>query len=452
MDRHEVLAACEAAGVRLVRFLYCDNGSLIRGKVVPIDRLEERMAGGQGLTVAMQAMNMLDELQPIDGMGPVGEVRLVPDPDSFVVVPYAPRTAAMTCDLVALDRAPWGACPRSFLRRMVDRLAERDLTVQAAFEGELTVFRRDGTAAGGLAPIDTGVCFSSVSMTAAAAYVDALVAAFDAQGIEVDAYYPELGHGQHELPLRHAPALRAADNQVWFRETVRGVAAGLDLVASVAPKPMLDQAGNGSHLHWSLWSADGSRNVGHDPSLPYGLSAIGRHVAAGVLAHLPALLALTAPTVNSFRRLQPRFWSSAYVSWGPDNREASVRVVSGRWDDEEASANLELKACDASSNPYLALGGVLAAGLDGLDRGLELDDPVLVDPATLSEDERRDRGLARYPTTADAAFDALEADPVLLDALGPDLARSYIAVKRSEAASFAAGGDELELAHFREKL
>jgi hypothetical protein len=126
MDRHEVLAACEAADVRLVRFLYCDNGGLIRGKVVPVERLAERMAGGQGLTVAMQAMNMLDELQPIDRMGPVGEVRLVPDPDSFVVVPYAPRTAAMTCDLVALDRSPWGACPRSFLRRMIERLAARD--------------------------------------------------------------------------------------------------------------------------------------------------------------------------------------------------------------------------------------------------------------------------------------------------------------------------------------
>jgi glutamine synthetase len=321
------------------------------------------------------------------------------------------------------------------------------------------VFRRATTAAGDpaeragtLVPLDTGVCFSSVSMTAGAAYVDALMAAFDAQHIAVDAYYPELGHGQHELPLRHAPALRAADNQIWFRETVRGVASALGLVASVAPKPMLDQAGNGSHLHWSLWDAEGSRNLLHDAAAPYGLSDLGRHVAAGVLDHLPALLALTAPTVNSFRRLQPQFWSSAYVSWGPDNREASVRVVSGRWDDEEASANLELKACDASCNPYLALGGVIAAGLDGLDRALDPGEATLVDPATLSEEERQYRGLARYPTTSDAPFDALETDPVLLDALGPDLARSYIAVKRSEAASFAAGGDDLELAHFRDKL
>ena len=120
MNKDQVIAACQAANVRLVRFLYCDNGCTIRGKLVPIERLAGRMDSGQGLTVAMQAMNMLDQLQPVEGMGPVGEIRLVPDPESFVILPYAPHSAAMMCDMFTLEREPWSACPRSFLKRMID--------------------------------------------------------------------------------------------------------------------------------------------------------------------------------------------------------------------------------------------------------------------------------------------------------------------------------------------
>jgi glutamine synthetase len=441
----QVVTQCQAAGVRLVRFLYCDNGCTIRGKLVPVERLASRMASGQGLTVAMQAMNMLDQLQPIEGMGPVGEIRLVPDPDSLVILPYAPNSAAMMCDMIRLDRQPWAACPRSFLRRMITRLTAAGLTMQAAMEGEFSLLRQEGE--GRYMPIDTGLCFSSISMAAAATVIDATVAAFEAQGIPVDAYYPELGHGQHELPLRHAPVLRAADNQIWFRETVRSVAANHGLVASLAPKPLPDQAGNGCHIHWSLWDLAGKQNLLYDAADPYGLSPLAYHFIAGVLTHLPGLLALTTPSYNSFRRLQPHFWSSAYTAWGPDNREAAVRVASGQWGSEATSINLELKAADSSSNPYLALGGLIAAGLDGVHRQLTVGDPVLVDPGNLSEAERQERGIQRYPATQAEALDALAADGVLMEALGPELAEPYLAVKRSESAAFAAADLDFEIKH-----
>jgi glutamine synthetase len=441
----QVVTQCQAAGVRLVRFLYCDNGCTIRGKLVPVERLASRMASGQGLTVAMQAMNMLDQLQPVDGMGPVGEIRLVPDPDSLVILPYAPHSAAMMCDMIQLDRQPWAACPRSFLRRMIDRLAAAGMTMQAAMEGEFSLLRQESD--GQYTPIDTGLCFSTISMAAAAPVIDDMVAAFEAQGIPVDAYYPELGHGQHELPLRHAPVLRAADNQIWFRETVRSVAANHGLVASLAPKPLPDQAGNGCHIHWSLWDRAGKQNLLYDAADPYQLSPLAYHFIAGVLTHLPGLLALTTPSYNSFRRLQPHFWSSAYTAWGPDNREAAVRVASGQWGSEATSINLELKASDSSSNPYLALGGLIAAGLDGINRQLTVGDPALVDPGNLSEAERQARGIRRYPTTQAEALDALAADAVLMEALGPGLAEPYLAVKRSEAAAFAAADLDFEIKH-----
>ena len=268
LNKDQVLSAAQAAGVRLVRFLYCDNGCTIRGKLVPIDRLPGRMDSGQGLTVAMQAMNMLDQLQPVEDMGPVGEIRLVPDPESFVILPYAPHSAAMMCDMLTLDRQPWAACPRSFLRRMIAAAADLGFVFQSTLENEFSLFRED--ASGAYVPIDTALCFSSIAMTVAADVIDDMIAAFTAQGIPIDAYYPELGHGQHELPLRHTDALRAADNQIWFRETVRNVAYQHGMLASLAPKPMPDQAGNGCHIHWSIWDRAGQRNLCTTPPIHTG--------------------------------------------------------------------------------------------------------------------------------------------------------------------------------------
>ena len=450
MDKELVISSAKETGVRLIRLLYCDNGCVIRGKLIPIDSLAGRLETGIGLTVAMQAMNMLDQLQPVEGMGPVGEIRLVPDPQSFVVLPYAPNSAAMMCDMVNLDRQAWGACPRTFLKRMIGRAAEQGFTFQATIENEFSLLRPDGEA--GLKPIDTGLCFSSVSMTAAAEVINDMVTALEAQSIAIDAYYPELGHGQHELPIRHSPALRAADNQIWFRETVRNIANQHGLVASLAPKPLPDQAGNSGHIHWSIWDPDGRINLLYDAADPYQLSAMGYHFVAGVLSHLPGLLALTAPSYNSYRRLQPHFWSSAYTSWGPDNREASVRVVSGLWGHEPESVNLELKASDPSNNPYLAIGGLIAAGLDGVARELEPPEVTLIDPGDYGDEERAARGIARYPASQAEAMDALENDTVLMEALGPDLSRSYLAVKRSEFKSFAAEDINFEIRHHLEKF
>jgi glutamine synthetase len=436
VNHAQIIAACREADIRLVRFLYCDNGSIIRGKLAHRAQLASRLEGGIGLTVAMQAFDMLDRLIPVPGMGPVGEVRLAPDPDTFRVLPYAPRSAALLCDLLTLDRQPWGACPRSFLKRMIARAAARGLVVQAAFENEFSLLRPDG--AGGFTPYETGLCFSTVAMTATAELIDEIVAALEQQRIAIDGYYPEYGAGQHELPIRYAPALEAADNQIWLRETVRSVAARHDVLASFAAKPLPDQPGNGCHIHWSLWDRDQRVNLLYAHDGPFHLSPLALHFIAGVLAHLPGLLALTAPTFNSYRRLQPQHWCSAFTAWGPDNREAAVRVASPFWGSEANSLNLEFKASDPTNNPYLALGGLIAAGLDGVERQLDPGEPCLVDPAELSDEERAARGYHRYPTTLAAACDALAADPVLMEALGPELSASYLAVKRAEYAAFAA--------------
>lgn len=439
------VAEARRARVRLVRFLYTDNGGVTRGKATHVASLGARIRDGIGLTVAMQAMNMLDQLTAVEGMGPVGEIRLTPDPETFTLLPYAPHAAAMTVDMRTLDGAAWEACPRSFLKGQIIACAEAGFMLRAAFEGEFTLAVRNPD--GGFAPLDQSLCFSTIGMTTAAAVMDDIVAALEAQGIQVEQYYPELGHGQQELSIRHAPALAAADRQVFYRETVRAVAYRHGLYASLAPKPFADQAGNGSHIHFSLWDLAGRRNLTHDPEGRFGVSALGYHFIAGVLEHLPALLALTCPSVNSYRRLQPHFWSSAYTAWGPDNREGAIRIPSTFASDRAGSTNAELKPCDASANPYLALGGLLAAGLDGVKRRLQPGEPTMIDPGNYSDAERAERRIVRFPTTLAEALDHLEGDRVLLAALGPLLARSFLTVKRAEWQAFSKEDAAFEQKH-----
>jgi glutamine synthetase len=444
MDLNAFERKVRSDGVRFVRFLYCDTSGVIRGKAVHVDKLIERVRGGIGLTVAMPAMNILDQLQPIEGLGPVGEIRLVPDLDSYAPLPYAPNSAAMMADMMTLGRVPWGVCARHFLHRMIERARQAGIAIQAAFEPEwsLAVAKQDGC----YAPADESLCFSTVGWETSVGVIDDIVAALEAQGMPVEQFYPELGHGQQELTVRHADALRAADNHIRYRDTVRAVARKHGFVASLAPKPFADQAGNGCHIHLSAWDPGGERNL-MAADRPNELSAFGRHWIAGVLKHLPGLVALTAASVNSYRRLRPHMWSSAFACWGLDNREASVRIASVLWDETRPSLNMELKPSDNSNNPYLALGGLIAAGLDGVANKLDPGPPVTIDPGTLSEDERGSLGIHRLPESLAAAADALERDPVLMDALGDLLGRTFLVVKRSEAAVFAAKDQAFEIAH-----
>jgi glutamine synthetase len=444
LPRARIVDRCAASDVKLVRFLYCGNDSVIRGKACHTRFLASYLRSGIGLTVAMQSFNVLDQLAPDGSFGPVGEIRLVPDPDTFALLPYAPKSARLLCDMLTLDGEPWEACPRSFLKRMIERARRSGVTLKASFENEFTLASQQG---GQYTPVDHSPCFSTIGMDSAAPVMLDIVEALSAQGVEPEQYYAELGPGQQELPVRFADALRAADNQITVRDTARGVALRHGLLASFAPKPFPEEAGNGSHIHWSLWRIKDGRNHFHDPGGRFGLSEAGYGFMGGVLAHLPALVALTAPSVNSYRRLRPRFWSSAYTAWGPDNREAAVRVPSKRRGLEMESTNLELKPSDPSNNPYLALGGLLAAGLDGMVRKLDPGEPTLVDPDTLSDAERQRRGIRRLPVSLGEALDALERDEVLVSALGDTLAREYLAVKRSEVRGFEGKDVDFELRH-----
>jgi glutamine synthetase len=447
MTPEDILHQARRAGVLLIRFLYCGNDGLVRGKATHIDHLERRLLEGIGLPMAMQSMTIFDRLAPGGHLGPVGEVRLVPDPATFALLPYAPRQARLFCNLVQLDRHPWPLCPRGFLQRMLVQAAQHGIQVQAAFETEFYLLRKD---AGQYLPFDISRLYSAAGMDNATGIIIDAVEALSAQGIEVEQYHPEHGPGQQEISVKHTSALHAADQQLAVRETIRGVAQQHGLLASFAPKPFADQAGSGCHMHVSLWDEQGERNLLYDVSDPLRLSPMGYAFIAGVLQHLPALVALTAPSVNSYRRLQPHTWSAAYTCYGPDNREAAVRIASPFWKREMASTNLEFRPCDPSCNPYLALGGLLAAGLDGLVHQCHPGPAVIQNPALLGDDTRQRCGICRLPQTLDDALDALQADTVLSTALGHGLIQEYLIVKRAEAGVFREHDLAFELAQHLE--
>lgn len=450
MDTRDVIQQALAAKIRLVRFLYCDNGGIIRGKATHAQKLASRIQEGIGQTLAMQAFTGVETLAAVEGMGPVGEFRLLPDPETFVILPYVPNTASLLCNMVRLDGEPWEACPRSFLKRMLARLAEHHMRAEVGVEHEFYLAR---DVEGQYVPADYSPCYSSIGMDEQAMVVDGILAALEAQGFAVELFHPELGPAQQELSMKHADALRAADQVLHVRETVRGVARLFKLYASFAPKPFLDQGGNGAHIHLSLWGTTGharaQQNLFYDAHRPGSMSQMGLYFIGGVLYHLHALAAITCASPNSYRRLLPHFWSSAYAAYGFDNREGAIRIPSLFKGREQESSNLELKCADHSGNPYLSIGALIAAGLDGIINKIEPGEAQAIDPGNYSDEERERRGIRRLPTSLDEALDALEQDQVLLDALGPLLATSYIAVKREEASFFDDKSPEEEaLQHF----
>jgi len=450
MNAQDVVQQAQNANLRLVRFLYCDNGSIIRGKTTHASRLASRMREGIGQTVAMQAFTGVESLAAVEGMGPVGEFRLIPDPATFVILPYVPNTGSMMCDMIRTDGQPWEACPRTFLKRMVARLSEQEMRAESAVEHEFYLARRVGN---GYVAADDSPCYSSRGLDDEAEVIDAILEALEKVGISVELFHNELGPAQQELSIRHADALRSADNVCLVRGTIRGVARAFDLVATFAPKPFLDQAGSGAHIHLSLWGTKNSerpgRNAFYDANERGSLSQTGKYFIGGVLRHIRGLVALTCGSPNSYRRLLPHFWSSAYGAYGFDNREGAIRVPSLFWGREAESINLELKCADHSGNPYLAIGGYIAAGLDGILNQIDPGEPQDIDPGNYSDEEREQRGIRLLPTSLDEAVDELERDQVLTDALGPLLARSYIAVKRAELDFFKDKTPEEEtLQHF----
>ncbi|GAB5467640.1 MAG: glutamine synthetase [Rhodospirillales bacterium] len=419
--------------------LWHDLVGVTRTRAVPTRDLVARAAHGLGWACAGQALTPFEDI--VDNpWGPMDEARQIPDLDSRFTIPGDadnPEIAAVICNSMTAPGEAWDCCGRSFLKAALDDLeAETGLALVASFEHEFSI------EAEGFVPQTP---FSFAAARAQHAFLVDLESALTATGVTTYTIEPEYGLAQYEVACAPERGLRAADACLTARETIREVARRHGLAASFTPKPRPDAVGNGAHVHLSLASPEG-RNETYDPEDALGLSPVAQRFSAGILTHLDALVALSAPTPISYYRLGPHHWSCGFRAIGLQNREAALRVVPGLGDAESRRRghNLEFRPADGTASPYLLLGALVRAGLEGLRRDLPLMAPIAQDPADMTPEARDAAGITVLPASLTAALDSLEADAVARGWFSENLLATYLALKRWEA-SFAASEPEAEV-------
>ncbi|MBO3736520.1 glutamine synthetase family protein [Actinoplanes flavus] len=411
-------------GVRGVVLSYVDTAGINRVKTVPLSRLEHAVQWGVGMSPVFDVFLADDSITSTDQLGgPDGDLRLRPDLGRLVVLAGQPGWAWAPADRFTQRGEPWVADQRGFARRMAGLAAAEGVSFRMAIEVEWAV-GRDGD---DFVAACRGPAYGMTRLVELSDYARDVLIALEDQGVQVEQLHPEYAAGQFEVSVAASDPVGAADDSVLVRQTIRAVSHRHGLRASFAPVVVADRVGNGGHVHLSAWR-DGVDLFDGFPS------GDGGFAAAGILDHLPALLAVGAPTPGSYLRLVPSRWAGVFACWGVESRETALRFVPGTAG-LAGAANLEVKCFDLTANPYLLLGALVAAALDGLAGRRPLPEPVAGDPVNLP-------GVPRLPTTLDAAVDAFAADAVLREAFGGTLFDAVVAVRRAEAARFRDSGPE----------
>ena len=405
MTKRELARRARELGVRFVRLQFSDIHGITKNVAIPLTELE----------------SALDGRVVFDGSCIEGFVRheeadmcLTPDPATFAVfseVAGAPLEARLMCDVCNPDGTPFEGCTRSALRRVVDEATTLGFSVHAGAELEFFLFEQSPTGGATTATSDRGSYFDLGPIDRGDVARRDVSLALEDMGIRVDATHHEVSHGQHEIDLAFTDPLALADAIATARVVVKTVAARHGLHATFMPKPLPNQDGSGLHLaHY--FQRDG-RNAFHDDSDPLRLSETGLGFVGGLLAHAPGFTAVTNPTVNSYKRLVPGYDAPSFVQWSQRAKSSLVRVP-----EERGGVRVELRSPDPSCNPYLALACILKAGLDGVRRKLVPGDPIELNVAQLSDDERANLGVEQLPASLQEAVFALDGDAVVRAALG----------------------------------
>ncbi|ERH10607.1 MAG: L-glutamine synthetase [halophilic archaeon J07HX64] len=381
------------------------------------------------------------------------DMRLEPDPDTFALLSWRDSeqttAARLICDIINTSTGkPFSGDPRRVLRNAIDRAAEMGYTVNAGPEPEFFLFEEDEDGNATTETHDSGGYFDLAPKDLAEDVRGQIIYGLDEMGFDVEASHHEVARGQHEIDFKYDDALSTADNIVTFRTTVRAIAAQHDLHATFMPKPIPRINGSGMHTHISLFTEDGE-NAFHDDSDDFNLSETAYGFLAGILEHAPALSAVTNPTVNSYKRLVPGYEAPIYIAWSDVNRSALVRKPAAR---HPAASRIEFRVPDPSCNPYLALAAMIHAGLDGIESNLDCPDPVRENIYEFDEQKREEYGIDTLPGNLGQAVDALEADEVVYNALGPHVSEKFVEAKRQEFNEYIAEVSQWELDRYLEKF
>jgi len=395
----------------------CDIAGLVRGKGFPSTELPVRRKLGIGWTHSNLMQTCFGPILDTP-FGTAGDLMIVPDPTAEVHVDFRDGSAPehfFLGDVRNTDGSPWECCVRHFLRRATDALKEASgLELLAAFEQEFVYTGVEDV---------PGHAYSLSAFRRQGVFGEMVMAAIRAASIHPDSFLAEYGPRQYEMTVGPDAVLAAADAAVISREMARGAAFRLENRAIFSPMPIADGAGSGVHIHFSLHEASGAP-VTSDPSGPLGLSATAARFAAGVLHHLPALCAVTAPSPVSYLRLTPNRWAPTVADLKLQDRGAALRVCPvfnpGGEEQRASQFNLEFRVCDAAASPYMALGALIFAGADGIARQMSLPETEVPLPGSLS-----------------AALDLMEASDAMKSWFGPVFFEAYMRHKRSEVAHVA---------------
>jgi glutamine synthetase len=423
----------------LVALVCCDLGAIVRGRSLPADQLFDQAERGVGWVPANHALTPIGTLAEPNPFGSTGDLRLVPDLETRVRVEPVPGGGSgalelVLCDITETDGRPWECCPRGFLKAALDRLrSETGLRLLASFEHEFQLL--------GEAP--AALAFSLEAHRRAEPFPAQVFAALRQAGAAPERFMPEFAAHQFEIPVEPAEGVAAADRAVVLREVVREAARRCGQRATFAPLLDPEQAGNGVHVHLSLIDEGGAAAL-YDGAGQACLSDLGASFAAGVLLHADALSAICAPSPVSAARLAPHRWSAGAACLGLQNRETLLRVppLVAALGDEASQLRLEYRGADATCNPYLALGAIVLAGLDGVRAGLAAPPLLQRDPSELDDDEAERFRVGGLPRSLQDALAALARDDTARAWMSPLLYEAYVAVKRAEIS--AAQDQELD--------
>jgi glutamine synthetase len=429
-----------AAGVTMVALGWVDNAGIARAKTIPLGRLEHAAGWGIGMSPVFDVFLVNDGITTSAHIGgPGGDLRLVPDLDRVTVLAGQPGWAWAPAGRYTQEGRVYAGCQRSFARRMAGLALEHGLELRMAFEVEWALGTEEH---GRFKPACAGPAYGMTRVIELSDYGREVVGALERQGVTVEQFHPEYAAGQLEISVAAADPVGAADDSLLVRQTIRAVSVRHGFQASFAPSVAAGTVGNGGHLHLSVWR-DGQNLLAGGPGR-YGLTSDGEAFGGGILAELPALAAVGAPSVASYLRLVPSHWAGVYQCWGRENREAALRLVTGSAGEQDARANIEVKCFDLAANPYLVAGSVIAAGLAGVRDGARLPAEIDGDPVGLTAAELAGRGARRLPQTLPEATGGLERSTVLRSAMGDPLFEAFLAVRRGEAELFAdASPDEI---------
>lgn len=426
MDSKELLERCKKEDVKFVSFQFSDILGNVKSVDAPLSQVEGQLKNG-----------IWFDGSSVEGVARIqeGDMRLIPDPDTFAVLPWSPanlKRARIFCDVYTPAGEPSPKDPRSTLKRILKKIEAKGWTYNIGPEPEFFLFKRNGgSEAMHPVPHDVGSYFDFSPNDEAVSVRTELMLALESMGLEVEVGHHEVALGQHEIDFRFADALHTADNVLTLKYTVKAIAAQHGLIASFMPKPIFGVNGSGMHCHQSISDASG-KNLFFDGADEFKMSSLAYGLIAGQLKHARALAAVVAPTVNSYKRLVPGYEAPVYVGWAQLNRSALIRIP--RYNEGmTGAARCELRCPDPSSNPYLAFTVMIAAALDGIDNKLDLPEPLNgINIYELSEAEKHEMGIKELPGSLKEALGELEADSVLREALGEELYDVYSRAKLEE--------------------